>query len=495
MKKLITSALVSPVLLVQFLMLTTAVWAQPETEKPEHCSQVFLQGSATTDLCIWSDGDTKLYVIHPTEDISVSLPPVLYLLGGPGSKGNVHINHMALIANRLGRTVLLPDPANSVADLECSQTDMDDAQRGIATTPENAVFYTRALQQARLEACLQQVKITPALQATISTPEQARNLKKLREELGLDAWIVFAESYGGRLAVTLATMDEAGISKLILDSPETPWVPAFWHTGRNFKHALRVLSELCRDQYRCPAKRLRLEERLPEIISVFDREDVEPLELKDLYTREVVAYARPTQEQLFITTFMALRSAERAELMPYIAAAPNDEGLKKRFGLLLSQLLRPGSSLNIGFHHSVRCSELPLGDWYSALEADKVEAPELSPFLDYLAWRQQFSCQALNIISPSSLTSYPAPRMKTLVLSGGLDPVTPAPVIAAAFPSDANISTLQYETLGHVVHTQLDCVLRDIRHFIDGTFPDQIPATTCSKKDLKMRFFSPVVWR
>lgn len=494
MKKLTTSALVYLALALHFVLVEKAVSAQGDFDNPPPCSERFLQDSKTTDLCLWSDTNTKLYVIHPTVRTSSSHPPVLYLLGGPGSKGDVHITHMSLIANRLGRIVMLPDLADSVAELECSRTDMDDAQHGIATNSDDAVFYTRELQQARLEACLQQIKITPALQATISTSAQARKLKELRHLLGLESWIVFGESYGGRLAVLLAGVDRAGITELILDSPETPWVTDFWHTGRNFKRSLGVLSELCRDQYRCPAKRLRLEERLPEIISVFDRNDVEPLQLKDFYTRKVVAYARPTQEQLFITTFMALRSAGRAELMPYIAAAPNDEGLKKRFGLLLSELLRPGSSLNMGFHHIIRCGELPLDKWYRALEADKTAAPELSPFLDYLAWRQQFVCGALGIKSPATLPEYTAPTVNTLVLSGGLDPVTPAPVIAGAFPAAPNVTILNYETLGHVVHSQLDCVLDDIRLFVEGNQPT-LEATTCKKRDLKMRFFSPVVRR
>lgn len=492
MKKLITIALIY----IALAPLGTPLFAQSETDQPVKCSAGFLETSASTDLCVWSDMNTKLYVIHPKGGSSSSDEPVLYLLGGPGSKGNVHLNHMALIANRLGRTVLLPDPADSAPELECSQTDMDDAQRGIASTADAAIFYTRSLQQTRLDGCLEQIKVSPALQGAISTKQQAARLMELREALGVKAWVIFAESYGGRLALATSAVDEAGISALILDSPETPWVSSFWHTGQNFKQALSILSELCRDQYRCPAKRLHLERRLPQIISVFEREDVEPLELKDFYTRQVVAYARPTQEQLFITTFMALRSSSRAELMPYIAAAPNDEGLKKRFGLLLSELLRPGSSLNMGFHHIVRCSELPLETWYSALNADKAELPELTPFLDYLEWRQKYVCHALNIEAPAQVKHYAPATVKTLVLSGGLDPVTPSSVISVAFPQNANFSSIQYETLGHVVHTQLDCVMDDVAQFLDSSDPTLQPfQSACSKKELKMRFYSPVVRR
>lgn len=452
------------------------------------CNVEIFQQLANVTTCSWSEKQIKLILI-PGPDGTDGRPPLLYLLGGPGGRADVHVDHMKLLANRLGRPVLLPDTADSFPTLDCRRTDLDDAQWGVARKAEDAVFYTRALQERRLAACLEQVRLTPDLVRDVSTSSQARRLMELRALLNLPRWVVMAESYGARVALSLAEMDGGHIDRLILDSPETPWVEKFWHTGKNFHEALTRLSELCRDEYLCPALRLHMEERLPEQIALFERDMVEPLALRDLYSRQVVAYARPTREQLLITTFMALRSPERMELMPYIAASNNDETLKKRYGLLLSQLLRPGGSLNVGFHHAVKCSELPLDRWYAALEEDRRALPNIAPFIEYLAWRQKFVCSNLAIPSPHTFEKPAQSNVPTFVLSGGLDPVTPHDVVAQAFPG---VTHRTYGPLGHIIHSQRDCVLKDITQFVrDGSLGD----TSCSKKDLELKFYTPVMKR
>ncbi|WP_020399018.1 alpha/beta hydrolase [Kordiimonas gwangyangensis] len=459
------------------------------TADEKECSELIYNDLNAVTRCVWSENRIKLILI-PGPEGTKKIPPLLYLLGGPGGRAEIHIPHMGLLANTFGRAVLLPDTADSFPSLDCRRTDLDDAQWGVARAPGDATFYTRPLQEARLEACLAQVFVGEAVKTAVSTEAQAARLKELREALGISKWAVMAESYGARVALSLSEKDRHAIEKLILDSPETPWVLKFWHTGKNFHEALTRLSELCRDEYLCPALRIHMESKLPEQIALFQRDGVEPLALRDLYSREVVAYARPTQEQLLITTFMAMRSPDRMELLPYIAASNNDETLKKRFGLLLSQLLRPGGSLNVGFHHAVRCSELPLEAWYAALEADSASYPALSPFVDYLEWRQRYVCDALGLSAPDVL---PVPAMPhevpTLVLSGGLDPVTPYDVVAAAFPGMRHQT---YEPLGHIVHSQRNCVLQDVAHFIaDGVLPE----TSCSKKELELKFYTPVMRR
>ncbi|WP_417448898.1 hypothetical protein [Kordiimonas sp.] len=491
MKKLITIvALSGCFLLTPFFAADIRSDDDQEIEFPR-CSADLYQNADAPTRCIWSEKDIRLYVIPAPKGRAVA-PPLLYLLGGPGGRGDVHVPHMELLAGRMGRTVLLPDPADSFPSLECRRADLDDAHWGIARAAQDAVFYTRPLQQNRLAACLEQVDLGGDVLASIATQAQADYLEELRQVLAIPKWVVMAESYGARVALSLAKNAPAAITRLVLDSPETPWVDEFWHTGRNFHEALARLSEFCRDEYLCPAMRLHLEKRLPELISVFNRDLVEPLALRDLYSRKVVAYARPTQEQLLITAFMALRSPQRVALMPYIAASGNDETLKKRFGLLLSQLLKPGGSLNVGYHHAVRCSELPLRRWYGALAEDLRDYPEIAPFTGYLDWRQRFVCNTLGLVSPEGFAAPAMPNVPTLILSGGLDPVTPYGVVAQAF-TNSGVTHQHYPTLGHIVHSQADCVLADVVQFMNAEVSSS--QTTCRKKDLELRFYTPVMRR
>jgi len=486
MKKMIVKLLAGALICCAPDLGKTAFATSPDALPLPVCETDAFANLSDIKRCVWSDTRTKLILIPGPEGTS-NRPPLLYLLGGPGGRADVHVQHMQLLANRLGRAVLLPDAADSFPTLDCRRTDLDDAQWGIGRKAEDAVFYTRDLQERRLSSCLEQVKLSPELIHDVSTNSQALRLQELRTFFDLPSWVVMAESYGSRVALALAKLDGDHIDRLILDSPETPWVEKFWHTGQNFQEALTRLSELCRDEYLCPALRLHMDERLPAQIALFERDMVEPLALRDLYSREIVAYARPTREQLLITAFMAMRSPERMELMPYIAASNNDETLKKRYGLLLSQLLRPGGSLNVGFHHVIRCAELPLERWYKALEEDRVSLPNIAPFVEYLEWRQKFVCSNLEIPSPAAFEKPRLTSVPTFVLSGGLDPVTPHDVVAAAFGGTVRHQT--YGPLGHIIHSQRDCVLTDITQFVrDGS----LDGTSCSKKELELKFYTPV---
>ncbi len=492
MKKLITITALTTCFLFGYFTAGSAASDPDNTNKIPACTADLYRNAKAVFRCVWSKHDIKLFVI-PAPTGGAANPPVLYILGGPGGRGEVHVGHMGLLAQRLNRAVLLPDSADSFPSLDCRRTDLDDAHWGISSKPEDAVFYTRPMQQSRLAACLDQVDLRGDVLARISTEAQADRLMELRETLGTNRWVVMAESYGARVALALVEKEPASIDRLILDSPETPWVESFWHTGQNFHASLERLSDFCRNEYLCPAMRLHLEERIPALISVFNRDMVEPLALRDLYSREVVAYARPTQEQLLITAFMALRSPQRMELMPYIGASNNDETLKKRFGLLLSQLLKPGGSLNVGFHHGVRCSELPLARWYEALSVDIKQYPELAPFIEYLDWRQKFVCDTIGIKSPLSFQPPQMPTVPTLILSGGLDPVTPYSAVKGAFQGSTNAVHRLYPPLGHIVHSQVDCALADVVTFVNSEAPPE--ESTCRKKDLELKFYTPVMKR
>jgi pimeloyl-ACP methyl ester carboxylesterase len=440
-----------------------------------------------SETCTWGSPPVRLHIFRP--DAEGAQAPLLYLPGGPGSHVAPQAQRFRAMASALRRPVLVPAFAEGLAALSCARDSEEDAVWGVGRTPEEAVLYTRERQQTKLDGCLQVIR--DGVGRVPGTDTMAAALVQLRALLSLTAWHVMGESYGGRLAAALAERDGAGTLSLVLDSPDTPWVDGYFHTGANFRAALIQLSGLCRDHFYCPAKKLRLETDLPAAVATY-RAGATVVPLKHIGTGQITAYARPTREQLLISIFGALRTPERAAILPYIAAARDREALLTRFGLLLDQLLYPAGGLNVGMFYTLRCRELPLARWYKALAEDMQQMPDLRPFLSYLAWRQRHICAGLGITPAPRYAAPDLPAVPVMLLSGGLDPVTPAPVARAGLSHVPGVHVRHYESLGHVVSAQRPCVLEDIAAFLEGRGSGP---SHCSGRDLRLRFYSPVVVR
>lgn len=446
--------------------------------------------SPSVATCLWGPEHHILMVVRPKALGASDVEPLLYLLGGPGTLALPQTVRFQDMADRLSRSVLVPAFGDSYLELMCDRGGEDDAVWGIGKQPDEAVIYTRSLQQQRLDECLNQI-VDPVRASSAGTDLFADSLNQLRRTLAISRWHVMGESYGGRLAISLAGKDPSGTGHLILDSPDTPWVPGYFDTAENFHSALERLSDLCRDDYYCIGRRQRLDRSLLEKVSGHDPATSEPVALKNIRTGDVSAYARPTRAQLLISAFGALRRPDRASLLPYIAVARRQEDFLARYGLLLDQLLYPSSSLNIGLFHAIRCRELALDQWYSVME-NSSRGSGTSALTDYLAWRQQHVCAALGITPPEDSFTPQIPGIPILLLTGGFDPITPASVTTRAVAGRNRVSHLHFGSLGHVVSSQKTCVMDDIAHFLEG---GDTKRTSCKRRDLKLRFYAPVVIR
>ncbi|TNE66900.1 MAG: alpha/beta hydrolase [Alphaproteobacteria bacterium] len=488
-----------------FLLVFGLHFAVPDTIRaeapvPDCLPASIIEAAPGAATCRWLGHGRLIHFARP------ALPardgrPLLFLVGGPGAYAAPSKAHIAMLADRLGRTVILPDIFGSDTSdeslqraLRCRLRGKSSGPGGFAETAHDAEIVSRDLEAELLHACLLQLDLTPALRGAMSTGHTAAELKAMRQMFAIAGWDLLAESYGGRLALALAAVDGDAIGKIILDSPETPWNDGFFRTGENFAAALVQLSDLCRANSKCPARKLRLEEVLPARIAKYAADDQQAVGVRNGRTGAVEAYARLNREQMLTRVYMALRTPSGAAHLPFVSLAYSDSDLQRRFLPFLSGLLDGGDDLSFSLYHSVRCTELPLGRWYAALEAEKQRYPNLAPFLDYLGWRQSYVCNALGIVSPDAIAVPQRPDLPILVLSGELDPVTPPDVVAGAFsPMPVGTQQLRYAATGHIVHRQRPCAIDDIAAFLaDG--PAAVE-TTCSKADLKISFFVPVTIR
>jgi len=493
MKKYITAALATSFFLTAW---SSPADASPVYDEPAQrkCEVTFFRTANTEDRCRTEGGSFDVLLFRPEAAPLPDEAPLLYLLGGPGSLAAPQKRRFAALANTTGRVILVPAVGDSMLELDCHSDNAADAVWGIAPNAEDAVIYGREQQAAKLDRCFGPIRDTlkTGKAADLGTETIARQLVRLRKGFGLDGWHLFAESYGTRISLALAAADPVGTLTQTLDSPETPWEEGFWHTGANFFGALKVLSGYCRDHFYCPAKRLRLERDLLAGIAAQNPAASPAVALRDIRSGHIDAYTKPTREQLLISSFHALRTPARAAILPYIAASPKN--MRERFGLLLDQLLYPGDGLNTGMHHLIRCRELPMDRWYRALDADRLSHPDMAPLLSYLAWRQQYACEALGVTPPARFAAPILADVPTLVLSGELDPVTPPDVVARAFAGSPAYAVRRYKALGHVTHAQNACVLSDVMAFWRAPRA-RMERSSCSGDDLSLRFYSPVIVR
>ena len=93
------------------------------------------------------------------------------------------------------------------------------------------------------------------------SPASAADLEDLRQVLEIDAWNLYAASYGTRLALTYARTYGGSIRAMVLDSPLPPNAIYDDESAVNFESTLRAIASDCSAQPRCAEVYPDLEDR------------------------------------------------------------------------------------------------------------------------------------------------------------------------------------------------------------------------------------------
>lgn len=436
---------------------------------------------------------TDILIIRPGGAVTTTRLPLVYIFGGPGLYPDRQFPRMQALANRWQRVLLVAVPpgldSKGPPDLACAG-ELAPRLWEAAETPEAARPMTND-PVPPLGACLDHLGKLGARAADLGTVATAKRLAGALAALNTAKVDILAESYGARIALDVAELRPDLVQALVLDSPETPWVSSFWHSGQNLIIALDNLQEACRYRRKCPTRGRYMAEKLLTRLAAFDQASAPAMRLRDQMSGETLGYVKPAQAHLELRLVSALASPVEAGHLPYIAASRSDADLQRRFASLISgYVLDDTPALSFAVHHIVRCSEWPMARWHRALDADAAAHPALSPMLTYLKARQQHICTALDVASPESIAKPSAPQMPTFVLSGTLDPVTPASSVDKAFSDDAMVRRGLYVNAGHVVQLAAGCVLDDIDAFFRE--PEAQAPSICRRDDLQIPFFQPI---
>jgi pimeloyl-ACP methyl ester carboxylesterase len=402
----------------------------------------------------------------PTIDVHVAvLPalarharpdPVLFLAGGPGQSAIELAGHVQRLLGPLGRRrdLVLVDQRGTgrSAPLACPRGPGELA--GVDA------------QVAHLLACRDELARRPDLGGPdglrhFTTPRAAEDLDAVRRALGAAQVNLVAVSYGTRVALEVMRRFPQTVRRAVLDGVAPPDMALPSSSALDAQAALDALFDACAADAACrarhpalPAQWQRALERLPATVTLADALTGAPTP------------ATLTRDAVLGALRLALYSPLLASALPFAI----DEAAQGRWQPLvgLGQALTAGARQPVvaaGAHFGVVCAEDP----------PRVAAPPpATVFGDSVGRLYERVCAAWprGALPAGFDALVPAPA-PVLLLSGGLDPVTPprhGERVREALGAQARHAVVP--NAGHGV-LALPCLRDAAVRFVDATTPAQ----------------------
>jgi pimeloyl-ACP methyl ester carboxylesterase len=350
------------------------------------------------------------YAVVPAAARNRKREPVFFLAGGPGQSAMDLAAQAVALTSRLSnlRDLVLVDQRGTgrSAPLRC---DEDDPALPLAEQLDPA------RQLRRLAACRQALRRLPHGDLRQFTTSIAMaDLDAVREAIGTRRVNLIGGSYGTRAALEYMRLFPHAVRRVVIDGVAPPDMALPASMSFDNQRALDAVFESCEREPACAARHPKLRTRWGELLESLPR----PVLLAHPLS------GRP--EQLVLTRHILLNALRSPLYSPMLSSAlPQaiDEAAHGRLQMLLALSLslagREGPRLAAGMHFSVICAEdVPrmqkagerVGGDFGALFGDLY----LSVCADWPRGEP-----------PAAFYTMPPATAATLVLSGGLDPVTP----------------------------------------------------------------------
>lgn len=379
--------------------------------------------------------------------------PVFFLAGGPGQSAIDLAGPVGRMLSRLGqrRDIVLVDQRGTgrSAPLLCDDGAPSEALREQIEAP-------RQLQ--RLRQCLQRVQALPHgnLRLYGTTPAMA-DLDAVRRTLGAERINLVGVSYGTRAALEYLRLHPRQVRRMVLDGVAPPDMALPDAAAIDAQAAFDALLQHCAQDSRCRERHPQLAQRWQDVLAALPRS---------------VSLAHPLtgrDETVLLTRDALLRLVRAALYTPITAAAlpaAVDAAAQDRFAPLvaLAGATAPAkvrAALAQGMHFSVVCTEDLPQRAAAAVAAGDFGAGLAPLYREVCAFWPRGELPA----GFGRVVAAPAP---VLLLSGGIDPVTPprhGERVARALGAQARHEVVP--AAGHGL-LALPCVREAVFRFVDA---------------------------
>jgi pimeloyl-ACP methyl ester carboxylesterase len=404
--------------------------------------------------------------VAPALRESARRDPLFVLAGGPGEAGSdlVPLLNAAFRKVRATRDLVLIDQRGTglSGKLDC---EVDDKNEETASEEE---------QVAEARACI--TKLNKPY-ARYTTDAAARDIDRVRQNLGYHQINIWGGSYGTRLAQAYARLFPQRVRAMVLDGVAAPdqIVPA---GGRDAQAALDKLFQQCAEDQPCAATFPALRQEFNAIVAKLNK-GAQTLELPDPRTAEL-RQVRMTSNRFLGTVHNILYSQTDSRRLPFLIHSAYQNRWQPfiaRSNVARDFATDGGPAMPL--HLAVVCAE---------------DFPRLTPALlaedtrDSFLGKPQIDrigtlCETMQVPAVPWTTPEKI-EAPVLMLSGALDPVTPPRRAEAAGRYMTQAQHLIIDNAGHIV-TPLGCTPRLLREFLDqptrkvaGECLKEIPAPT-----------------
>lgn len=319
------------------------------------------------------------------------------------------------------------------------------------------------------------------------TDATAIDIEELRRLLEIEQWNIYGTSYGANVALVVAQHYPQRVRSLILDSFQPPDARFFNDYPQTVGTAFEQLFEQCRTTADCARDYPDLKQVFVKLVA---QTDAKPLQL-------VVAHPYTLEPFPVVVSGTGLLSLIRSALYNEddIAGLPEVIfALTRGSTDLLAPLVREGlrddldQTYSDGVHLSANCrEEVPFNDMHTAMHQADSHPYARDLILSVLEYYQTV-CQLWDVLPAAEETVHPAKvDVPALVLSGTLDPVTPAKWSAQSRGRFSPLYRQEFAGVAHDVIAATYCAAIVAARFLEDPKQDPL-GHSCLKEDRRIRF-------
>ena len=405
--------------------------------------------------------------------------PIVILAGGPGMGAQLtySITPFAFSRVRRDRDILLIDQrgTGNSTPLHCA---------GAAEDPFAAWQDSLDIQPflSMTATCRDTLLKSHDLRA-FTTSRAVRDLDEIRSRLGYDALNLYGVSYGTRVAQHYARVFPTRVRSMVLDGVVAPQTILGPDIAIDAQTAVEGIFKRCRENADCakafgdPAGTLR------EVQSALRRKPT-PISLPHPQTGKEFSIDLSASH---LATVVRLSSYDPylSAMLPLVLHQARSADYRPLASLFLMTASGLSQSLAMGMHHSVACSEDYPRFSQSRLDRKALEASYLGPMIfdGISAICKDWPRGEVDKGFSEPLKS----DIPTLLLSGTLDPVTPASNAALVAKTLRNSRHIVIKNSGHG-QLGIPCIDRVFRDFFTNPDPKTLDATCLD------RWVTPPFW-
>ena len=421
-------------------------------------------------LVVWENRSTRSATIRlPVAVVHAATPsdkePVLFLAGGPGSGILSPAAYPGAYPWTTERDFIVfgqRGTRHAQPALECPEL-----EQAFAEAPPLTDRAERELVLgAAARSCRQRLRRTGVDLSAYHTDAITEDINELASVLGTPRFVLFALSYGTRIALDLARDFPDRVEAMVLDSPLPPDVRYDDESGESFRNALEAVARACSADPECDDAYPDLRDRF---FSSLESAEIVPIEIRLPDPDRVVQLDGARLAALVdLGSPGGVRSAPRR----MAAIADRDTALIR----LLISSETSGSGFSWGMRASVWCAEA----WpFSERSRASRPGPALGGYES--AAVAPPICNEWDVPArPADFVQPVSSDVPTLLVGGEFDPATPPQwgVRAARFLRNSRVLIIRGST--HTPSVQWDgdgCAMTVVADFIsdpDGWLADEL---------------------